>query len=127
MTLTRSFITSYFLVNSELNREFLNLYQDAASRILRDNRMDLRKPNQEELETIERQITIDTPRPLRSLHDIIAQRLLERNVPEKYRHSIIDNMIGVIQETGANTEDEIQQRTDMMIQAYAGVWRYDEE
>lgn len=127
MTLTRSFITSYFLVNSELNREFLNLYQDAVSRILRNNRMDLRKPNRKELETIERQITIDMPRPSRPVRDIVVQRLVERNVPEKYRGDIIDSMIRLVQKTGINTEDAIQQSTDAIIQAYAGVWRYDEE
>jgi len=59
MSLTRSFITSYLVMNSdELKESFYDLYNDAAKDILNSGSLNLNRPSDKEIQEMKMQLSI---------------------------------------------------------------------
>lgn len=120
MMLTRSFITSYFLVNNmEDNADFINTYKKAAKSISDSGVMCLREPPESEKEQQNQKVSIAVTQKQRPLKEIIEEVFV--NYPQlnsKNKRRIVDSMLEIIGEEGSMTETEIQDRTHKMISAY---------
>lgn len=120
MMLTRSFITSYFLINSmDANAEFVNNYKAAAKSISDNGIMCLREPPEAEKEQQNQKVSIAVTKNQRPLKEVIEEVFVkypELNAKSKRR--IVDSMLEIIGEEGSMTEVEIQDRTNKMISAY---------
>ena len=117
MILTRSFLTSYFLVNS-INEEFINVYSDAVSRITKDGYMELREPNQEEKDTQAEKIKIAALTRKKSVEDIINEICLKYPKLSKKHIATLYNTIPSIIES--ETEEEVSKKTIGMIKVFLG-------
>lgn len=120
MMLTRSFITSYFLINNvDANTEFIDIYKAAAKSISDSGIMRLREPPEAEKKQQNQKISIEVTKNQRPLKEVIEEvfvRYPELNSKNKRR--IMDSMLEIIGEEGSMPEVEIQNRTDKMISAY---------
>lgn len=117
MILTRSFLTSYFIVNS-VNKEFIEKYSQAIANINRDGVMKLREPSQEEKETQAEKIKIAALAKKKSVEDIINE--ICKNTPKLTRKHIsaLYNTIPTIIEN--ESEEEITKKTMGMIKVFLG-------
>lgn len=117
MILTRSFITSYFLVNS-INEEFINLYSDAVRKISNDGYMELREPNQEEKEAQEEKIKIEALTRKKSVEDIINEICLNYpKLSKKHISALYSTVPSIIE---SETEEEVSKKTIGMIKVFLG-------
>ncbi len=120
MMLTRSFITSYFLVNS-INANFIGIYQKAAERISKSGVMSLREPPEAEKELQNQKVSIAVTKKQRPLREIIEDVFSSHpQLKEKQKQRIIESMLEIIGDEGAMSETEIKDRTAKMISAYVG-------
>lgn len=118
MMLTRSFITSYFLVNS-INSEFIEIYKTAAETISTSGAMKLREPPEAEKKQQNQKVSIAVAKTQRPLKEIIEEVFGEfPQLTMKTKRRISEAMVEFIGEEGAMTEIEIQGRTRKMIQAF---------
>lgn len=118
MMLTRSFITSYFLINSN-NDQFIDIYKEAANSISDNGVMCLREPSESEKKQQNQKVSIAVTKNQRPLKEIIEE--VFTTVPQltvKHKRRIIDSMLEFIGDEGLMTEVEIQDRTKKMISAY---------
>ncbi|MFR8711871.1 MAG: DEAD/DEAH box helicase [Anaerotignum lactatifermentans] len=120
MMLTRSFITSYFLINNmDANADFIATYKEAAKSISTSGIMCLREPPKEEKERQNQKVSIAVTKNQRSLREIIEEVFAKYpELTTKNKRRIIDSMLEIISEEGSMTEVEIQDRTSKMISAY---------
>lgn len=59
MSLTRSFITSYLIIDSDkVNNEFISIYKNAALSIIENDNVELREPTKEQIESMKNIITM---------------------------------------------------------------------
>ncbi len=118
MMLTRSFITSYFLINDK-NSDFINIYKAAASAISSSGIMCLREPPEDEKQQQNQKVSIAVAKNQRPIKEIIEDVFIGfPQLTAKNKRRILDSMLEIIGEEGAMTEVEIQNRTQKMISAY---------
>lgn len=111
MALTRSFLTSYFIVD-ETNKEFADIYEKASLQIKEEGVMQVAVPSEKEKEEMERLIRINYRN--KSYRETVLE-LIEREYPylsNSQRKQIVDIMVGV--ESGLTTE-EIYDRARALI------------
>lgn len=120
MMLTRSFITSYFLINNmAANATFIATYQAAAKLISDNGVMCLREPPEEEKKMQNQKVSIAVTKNRRPLREVIEEVIAKYpELTSKNRQRIVNSMLEIIGEEGSMTEIEIQDRTNKMISAY---------
>lgn len=74
MALTRSFLTSYFIVD-EANKTFIEEYSDALFRISKDGFMEVHEPNDDEREEMHSRIKIKLAEKKKSRQEIVEELL----------------------------------------------------
>ncbi|MCD2346850.1 DEAD/DEAH box helicase [Clostridium guangxiense] len=118
MILTRSFLTSYFIVNSD-NTEFIEIYKNAIDNINKDGFMKLREPDKKEKEEQEEKIKIMAQAKKKSVEDIINQ-VCKEDYPKLSRKYVIMlyNTIPTIIEN--ESEEEVITKTRGMIKVILG-------
>lgn len=121
MMLTRSFISSYMIINNDdgCNEEFIKTYTSAAKLISQQGYMNLREPPKDEQDRQNKKVSIDVKSKQMPISDIIDE------VFKKYptiqlsdRKEIKEKITEIVNKKGDFKEDEIISRTNMMIQAY---------
>ena len=128
MMLTRSFITSYLLVNNysvsdpligkRFNGDFIDIYSKAADSICENGIMLLREPPEDEKKQQNQKVSIAVSKQ-RSIKDLIEEVFLEYpQLPVKSRKAITKTMIEFVGAEDSMTEEEIQERTRKMIPAF---------
>ena len=126
MMLTRSFITSYLLVNTHtalgsdgrLNEDFIDIYSRAANEICENGIMILREPPEEEKMQQNQKVSIAVSKQ-RSIKDIIEEVFVEYpKLSLKSKQDITQTMIRFVESEDSMTEDDIQTRTRIMISAF---------
>ena len=118
MMLTRSFITSYFLINED-NTDFIQKYQEAASAISSSGVLRLREPPEEEKRLQNQKIRIAVAKKQRPLREVIEEVFSEfPKLNPKTKNRVYESMVGFINDEGMTTEKEIQERTRKFISAY---------
>lgn len=120
MMLTRSFITSYFLINNmDANADFIAIYKAAAKSISDDGIMCLKEPPEKEKEMQNQKVSIVVTKYQRPLREVIEEVFVKYpELTTKNKRRIVDSMLEIIGEEGSMTEVEIQDRTNKMISAY---------
>ncbi|URZ14159.1 DEAD/DEAH box helicase [Clostridium felsineum] len=118
MILTRSFLTSYFIVNSD-NTEFIEIYKNTIDNINKDGFMKLREPDKKEKEEQEEKIKIMAQAKKKSVEDIINQ-VCKEDYPKLSRKYVIMlyNTIPTIIEN--ESEEEVITKTRGMIKVILG-------
>ena len=128
MMLTRSFITSYLLVNNysisdsiigkRFNGDFIDIYSRAADSICENGIMLLREPPEDEKKQQNQKVSIAVSKQ-RTIKDLIEEVFLEYpQLPVKSRKAITKTMIEFVGAEDSMTEEEIQERTRKMIPAF---------
>lgn len=128
MMLTRSFITSYLLVNNysvsdsimgkRFNEDFIDIYSRAAESICENGIMLLREPPENEKKQQNQKVSIAVSKQ-RSIKDLIEEVFLEYpQLSVKSRKTITKTMIEFVGAEDSMTEEEIQERTRKMIPAF---------
>lgn len=118
MMLTRSFISSYFLV-SNINSEFIETYTNAAKAISTSGTMCLREPPATEKEQQNQKVSIAVAKKQRPIKEIIEEVLNEfPELAPKNKRRILASMLEYIGDEGAMTESDIQNRTRRMVSAF---------
>lgn len=120
MILTRSFITSYFLINNmDSNADFISIYKAAAKSISDSGVMCLHEPPEEEKKMQNQKVSIAVTKNQRPLREVIEEVFVKYpELTTKSKRRIVDAMLELIGEEGSMTEVEIQDRTSKMISAY---------
>lgn len=128
MMLTRSFITSYLLVNNysvsdpligkRFNGDFIDIYSEAADSICENGIMLLREPPEDEKKQQNQKVSIAVSKQ-RSIKDLIEEVFLEYpQLSVKSRKAVTKTMIEFVGAEDSMTEEEIQERTRKMIPAF---------
>lgn len=121
MMLTRSFITSYLLVDN-INHEFFELYKKVAKTIQIDGVMNLREPSDEEKQLQNQKVQIEvneSAKKRRPINDIINEVVDSYPQLSKKNRSIIKkSILAYIDNQAQITEDEIIMRTKKFIEAF---------
>ncbi len=118
MILTRSFISSYFLIN-DINRDFIENYKMAAEAISSTGVMALREPPEDEKKQQNQKISIAAVQNKLSIKDIVDDVFKEYpDLATKHKQRISESMVDLINDEGGMTEAEIKERTKKMISAY---------
>ena len=118
MMMTRSFITSYLLINED-NKEFISIYKKAAAVINENGIMELREPEELEKKLQNQKVSIAVAKKQRPIKEIIEDVFVEYpNLTQKIKSRVKESMLEFIGEEGTMTEIEIQDRTRKMISAY---------
>ena len=73
MALTRSFLSSFFIVTSERNEKFIQEYQEAAKHIQACGKIVVRQPSQLEIQFQTEQIRIQTQNAKKSMEEIVYE------------------------------------------------------
>lgn len=117
MMLTRSFITSYLIVNS-INDAFIAKYTVAAERIGESGKMFLREPSDEEKAQQNQKVSIAINAKQRTIREIVEDVLKEYpDLSTQARKHILDAMISFVGEGGKIADSDLQERTRKMISA----------
>ena len=118
MALTRSFLTSYFIIDEE-NTDFFNLYTSAIKRITEKGKMELHEPSAQEREDMATKIQITLSTKPRLVSEILDE-LFNIEYPR------LDNetrklVINIINRGSAKlSEEKIKQRARSLIEEYLG-------
>lgn len=118
MVLTRSFLTSYFIVNDD-NGEFIKTYKHAIYNINKDGFMKLREPSEKEKEEQEEKIRIMAQAKKKSVEDIIDE-ICKKQSPKlthKQKKVLYDTIPNIIKN---ESEEEVIARTKAMIKVILG-------
>jgi len=113
MMLTRSFITSYLIINNDKfltdNSDFIKIYKEAAEEIQNKEYIFVREPSEEEKLTQNRKLSIVSVRNKMSLNEIVFGVLDQYPyLTESSKKSILSSMIELQnQREGEMTEEEI--------------------
>lgn len=71
MSLTRSFITSYLIMNNDaVNQNFINIYENASKAIIENGFLNLKEPTDEEIKNMKNKITMQKTKPLSILQQV---------------------------------------------------------
>lgn len=128
MMLTRSFITSYLLVNNysisdfligeRFNGDFIDIYSKAADLICENGVMLLREPPEDEKKQQNQKVSIAVSKQ-RSIKDLIEEVFLDYpQLSVKGKKAITKTMTDFVEAEDSMTEEEIQERTRKMISAF---------
>lgn len=110
MMLTRSFITTYFLVSSKNNsQELIDLYQNGITKIKHDEELILEEPNDKEKQRLRNAIISNTKVNMSS-KDIAEKVMDELNIDSKYRDKL--HKLVSIMEPNSLDEDKIRTLID---------------
>lgn len=118
MALTRSFLTSYFIID-EANAEFFDIYDDARNKIARDGQMIVHEPTTDEREEMDTQIQITLAEKKKLFSEI-----MDELYSEEYTHlnqedrKFISDTIGKV--ASKLPEDQIKQRARTFIETVMG-------
>ena len=116
MMLTRSFITSYFLVNNKTNSDFIEKYSKAADNINNNGFMCLREPSKEEKDQQNQKISIAVTQKQRPIKEIIEEVLTEYpSLSSKNKANIRNSVMTMVEENNHMSEKEIQSRIRKLI------------
>ena len=119
MALTRSFLTSYFIVD-DVNETFASTYSQVIDNINTDGKMSLTEPSDEEREEMAAKIQITLTNNKRSIADILDEFFsAECPTLEKDIRKVVSDVI--IKIPTKLTEDEIKQRARALLQDYFGL------
>lgn len=114
MILTRSFLASYFIVNS-INSPFIDIYERAITAINKSGYMELREPNESEKLLQAEKIKIAAQNKLKSVEDMINE------VCNEYPQLTVDerNELQKIvpKRVAERTENEVKSKTRKIIEA----------
>lgn len=113
MALTRSFLSSYFLID-EMNCEFISIYQNAIDDINRNGYMTLREPDEEEKRTQAERVRIAAEKRKKSLEEIVDEVCNEHpeisyNVRKNLLNMSMDSLVG-------KEEDRIKEYVNKLMQ-----------
>lgn len=117
MILTRSFLNSYLLINSE-NKCFIECYQRAIDIIEKNNSIVVREPSEIEKEQQAERIRIETSGYGKSLEDIIDQVCIDYPYLSQKNKNALYNAIPNIIEDGS--EEDVIIKTRGMIKVMLG-------
>lgn len=128
MMLTRSFLTSYLIVNNDrledslrgqvFNGEFIETYTKAAESICSTGVMSLREPPEDEKKQQNQKVSIAVSKQ-RSIKDLIEEVISAYpQLTTKSKKNIVNAMLELIGDDGSMTDYEIQDRTRKMIVAF---------
>lgn len=118
MVLTRSFLTSYFIIN-DINTDFMSIYSNAIMDINRDGYMSLREPSQAEKEAQEEKIKIAANIKAKSLEDTIND--ICKQYPSLTKKQISSLYITIPTIIENQSPDEIEQKTHGLIKVLLGI------
>ena len=116
MMLTRSFITSYLIINNNKswcdNAKFIKIYKDAAEKIQRNGFMDIQEPSDEEKAMLRNKISI-TFRKKRSIIEIVNGELSQYpQISNAAKKNILSNVIDARNRNDGMTDDDIANSTN---------------
>lgn len=119
MALTRSFLTSYFIVD-DVNETFAKTYSQVIDNINTSGKMSLTEPSEEEREEMAAKIQITLTNNKRSIADILDEFFGSEcpNLEKDIRKVVSDFIIKIPTKL---TEDEIKQRARALLQDYFGL------
>lgn len=73
MSLTRSFITSYLIMNKDtIDERFIDIYKNASIEIIEKGVLNLEEPSDEEIKNMKNKITMQKTKPLGTLEQVNA-------------------------------------------------------
>ena len=125
MALTRSFLSSYFIVAGEKNEIFIHEYQYAAEQIESNERICVPQPSDNEIRQQEERIRIQTQHAKRSLDDIVDEVCYESEycdlIDSDIRRRVGDSVANVIGSNSEIDEDKIKNVTMKMILMVLGI------
>ena len=110
MALTRSFLTSYFIVTTEDNNAFIDIYSNAATKIVEDNMICVKEPSPDEIEAQAEKIRIETQRAKKSMADIIDDYISETDDPflnEPNIRNRLEKLVTVTLEENDNRSESV--------------------
>jgi len=110
MALTRSFLTSYFIVTTEDNRAFIATYSNAAAKIVKDNIICVEEPSSDEIEAQAEKIRIETQRAKKSMAEIIDDFIYEADDPflnEPNTRNRLEKLVTVMLEENDNRSESV--------------------
>ena len=117
MILTRSFLSSYFIVSDE-NADFVRIYNSAIDDIMQNGYMSLREPSEEEKKQQAEKIRIAARRNFKSVEDMINEVCNEYpEISVEDRRALQKLIPGKV---GELSEDGIKDKTRKMIEAMYG-------
>ena len=119
MTLTRSFLTSYFIID-ERNTDFYELYSAAINRITTEGKMELHEPSPQEREEMETKIRITLSTEKKSFAQIMED-LFNAEYPlldRETRGFVMDTMRRIAGKS--SSEEQIKRRTRSFIEEVLG-------
>lgn len=114
MILTRSFLASYFVVNSR-NEQFITIYEEAIKEINKNGYMELREPGEEEKLRQAEKIRIAAQNKRKSVEDMINEVCNE--YPQLSAEERNDLQKIVPSRVVERTEDEVKLKTRRIIKA----------
>jgi len=121
MILTRSFITSHLIINSEGNGTFVDTYSKAAKEIIQNGNMVLREPSSEEKAAQNRKIRIALSKNQMSLKDIIESVITEYpELTSRNKSQVRKFMTEIAQNEDIISEEEIIERTRKLVLVVIG-------
>lgn len=120
MSLTRSFLTSYFIVD-EVNTDFYETYKSAIELISETGEMELSEPSEEERQEMETRIQI-TLSSKKKLFPQIMEELFNEEYPKIDRETrkFVEETIGKITKGKKLSENEIKATARSFIDTYIG-------
>lgn len=117
MILTRSFLCSYFVVNS-INSQFIEIYEEAIRNINKNGYMELREPDEKEKLSQAEKIKIDARNKGKSVEDMINE--VCSDYPELSSEERNELQKLVPQRVKVRTESEVKTKTRRIIEAMLG-------
>lgn len=114
MALTRSFLTSYFVINSR-NTNFAEIYQDAISKINTEGVMKLIEPTVEEKSEMVNKIKITLSEQKRQLNEILDDLFKKEyfNLSQKDKNYVLDALKPI---SSKLTEEKILKKARLLIE-----------
>lgn len=115
MVLTRSFLSSYFVVVEDKNEAFVKIYEQAIEDVMAKGYMDLVEPSEEEKKAQSEKIRLLTQRKYKSLEEMIDE-VCDRHPnlskdDRKHLQMLIPNKVHNL------NEDEVKLKTEKIIEA----------
>ena len=125
MALTRSFLSSFFIVSSERNESFISEYQYAADQIEINGKICVPQPSEAEIKQQVEQIRIQTQNAKRSLDDIIDEVCSESQycnlIDYDIRKRVGDSVASMIGGKSDIDEEKIKSITNNMLGMAFGI------
>lgn len=125
MALTRSFLSSFFIVTSERNEKFIQEYQEAAKHIQACGKIVVRQPSQLEIQFQTEQIRIQTQNAKKSMEEIVYEICKEESrshyISEEEMKRIYNSVASAIGENMEIDEGTIRDITNRIIPIVVGI------